>query len=139
MPRKLERKSRMTPEALKELGRRHKAGEDMRGPFSLTTGRPDQADKSARMKRIRVVTYKMVKVSTPQVERPYVLFGEFVRDARHDWGWTQLELAEKTSYSRGTIANIETGRQRVLLTDVLDFAKVLKVDPVKIFTHIMQP
>lgn len=40
MPKKPERKSRITPEALKELGRRKMAGEDMRGPFSLTTGKP---------------------------------------------------------------------------------------------------
>lgn len=40
MPRKPERKSRMTPEALDELTRRHKAGEDMSGPFDLQTGKP---------------------------------------------------------------------------------------------------
>ena len=40
MPRKPERKSRMTPEALKELNRRYVAGEDMNGPFSLKTGQP---------------------------------------------------------------------------------------------------
>lgn len=34
------RKSQMTPEALRELGRRQKAGEDMSGPFSLKTGKP---------------------------------------------------------------------------------------------------
>ena len=34
------RKSRMMPEAIEELGRRHKAGDDMRGAFSLTTGKP---------------------------------------------------------------------------------------------------
>lgn len=40
MKKGIERKSRMTPQALKELERRHKAGEDMRGLFSLKTGRP---------------------------------------------------------------------------------------------------
>lgn len=33
------RKSQMTPEAIAELARRHKAGHDMRGVFSLTTGK----------------------------------------------------------------------------------------------------
>lgn len=41
MPKKKpERPSGMTPEALDELDRRHKAGEDMRGLFSLKTGKP---------------------------------------------------------------------------------------------------
>jgi hypothetical protein len=40
MPKKLERKSRMTPEALKELDRRAKAGESLSGLFDLATGRP---------------------------------------------------------------------------------------------------
>lgn len=40
MPKKASRKNRMTPAALKELGRRHKAGEDMSGLFSPVTGRP---------------------------------------------------------------------------------------------------
>lgn len=37
MPR---RESKMTKEALLELERRHKAGEDMSGPFDLRTGKP---------------------------------------------------------------------------------------------------
>ena len=40
MPKKPERQSRMTPEALKELARRHRAGEKMGGLFSLKTGKP---------------------------------------------------------------------------------------------------
>jgi ribosome-binding protein aMBF1 (putative translation factor) len=95
------------------------------------SGKPVQ-----RTKRVRVITYKTVPVTTRQVERPYVLFGEFVRDARQDWGWNQLELAEKMKMSRGSIANIETGRQRVLLGDIFSFADALKVDAAKIFAHI---
>ena len=93
-----------------------------------------------KTKRVKVVTYKMVKVTKAvrQVERPYVLFGEFVRDARHDWGWNQQELADKLKYSRASIANIETGRQRLLIGDIFEFAKVLKVEPAKIFAHINQ-
>lgn len=34
------RKSRIMPEALDELERRHKAGEDMSGFFDLKTGKP---------------------------------------------------------------------------------------------------
>lgn len=38
--RKNERQSGMTPEALRELERRFKAGENMSGLFSLKTGKP---------------------------------------------------------------------------------------------------
>lgn len=68
-----------------------------------------------------------------QCERPYVLFGEAVIDARHKLGWTQLDLSKKIGLSRGSIANIERGRQRILLDDIFTFAKVLKVDPKELF------
>ena len=40
-----QRKSRMTSESLDELTRRHKAGEDMSGPFDLKTGKPIKQSK----------------------------------------------------------------------------------------------
>ncbi len=40
---------------------------------------------------------------------------------------TQLQLAKKVGMSRGAIANIETGRQRVPLHTVMDIAVALKV------------
>lgn len=86
-----------------------------------------------RMKRLKVVTYKMVPAATTWCEPPYVAFGEAVRDARHELGWNQFDLAEKVNLSRGSIANIETGRQRILLGDIFLFAKVLRLDPKKLF------
>lgn len=84
--------------------------------------------------------YRVVKVTKTvlQCERPYVLFGEAVRDARLGCGWTQQELADRLGYARASIANIETGRQRVLLTDVFDFAKALRLDVGKLFRATMQ-
>lgn len=89
-----------------------------------------------RMKRVRVVTYKMVKVTTPQCEPCYVKFGEAVRNARHELYWNQQELADKLKISRGSIANIETGRQRILLGDIFDFAKVLRLEPKVLFAAV---
>jgi ribosome-binding protein aMBF1 (putative translation factor) len=86
--------------------------------------------------RKRVVTYKAVTRMILQCERPYVLFGEAVRDARHALKWNQQELADKMKMSRGSIANIETGRQRILLTDLFDFAKVLRVKPIIFFNAV---
>lgn len=83
--------------------------------------------------RRRVVSYVAVTKEVMQCERPYVLFGEAVRDARHALMWNQQQLADKMKLSRGSIANIETGRQRVLLSDVFDFAKVLRLSPKALF------
>lgn len=87
-------------------------------------------------RRKRVITYVTVKRTVKQCERPYVLFGEAVRDARHELDWNQQALADKMGLSRGSIANIETGRQRILLSDLFDFAKVLKLDPKKLFAAV---
>lgn len=79
--------------------------------------------------------YRVVRVQKTviQCERPYVLFGEAVRTVRLRREVTQQELADKLSYSRASIANIELGRQRVLLSDVFDFAKALKIKPALLF------
>lgn len=103
-----------------------------------------QMSRMRRKKTIKAVTrrvrrYRTVTVTRQimQCERPYVLFGEAVRDARKVIGLTQQELADKLGHSRGSIANIETGRQRVLLSDVFDFAKALKMQPRKLFEAVM--
>ncbi len=54
----MKRKSKMTVEALKELDRRYKAGEDMSGPFSLATGRqikqtPEMAAINAELSALK--------------------------------------------------------------------------------------
>ena len=73
-----------------------------------------------------------------QCERPYVLFGEAVREARLALEMTQQQLADKIGHGRPSIANIETGRQRVFLDDVAKFARMLKLDPVALFKATMK-
>ena len=41
---------------------------------------------------------------------------------------TQQELADRVKLSRGSVANIETGRQQLLLHQYVDFMRVLKLD-----------
>lgn len=89
-------------------------------------------------RRVRVVTYKVVKKVVAQCEPPYVRFGALVAERRHALGWLQQDLADKVGLSRGSVANIETGRQRILMTDVCDFAKVLRLDPVKMFSFAIK-
>jgi len=70
------------------------------------------------------------------VEKVYAKFGAAICDARKAHGWTQEQLAAKTHLSRGSIANIEVGRQRVLLHDLFTFAKILKLDAAALFAML---
>ena len=58
----------------------------------------------------------------------YIAFGDLVRQARKD-RFTQTELGRRVGLSRASIANIETGRQRVPLHMIDVFARELQVDP----------
>lgn len=84
-----------------------------------------------RRKRI----YRTITVTKTmlQCERPYILFGAVVSERRRKLGLTQQDLADRVGLSRGSIANIETGRQRILLTDVFDFADALDTNVRKLF------
>jgi transcriptional regulator with XRE-family HTH domain len=62
----------------------------------------------------------------------YQAFGRQVRSRRNALGWTQDQLAERISLTRGSVANIEAGRQSVLLHQFLDIADALDVPPAQL-------
>ncbi|MCW2264255.1 transcriptional regulator with XRE-family HTH domain [Gluconobacter cerinus] len=59
----------------------------------------------------------------------YKELGKKIRERRDDLGLTQLELAQKIGLARGSVANIEAGRQSVLLHQFLTLCSVLDLDP----------
>ncbi len=59
----------------------------------------------------------------------YREFGRRVRVRRKNLGWTQLDLSRRIDMTRGSVANMETGRQRVLLHTVYDLAEVFDCSP----------
>ena len=65
------------------------------------------------------------------VETFYRAFGERVRHARQtrDEPLSQAQLARQMGMSRGSIANIEAGNQRIPLHVLLVLARELEVDP----------
>lgn len=63
------------------------------------------------------------------IERVYVKIGERVRARRKRIGLTQFRLAHRLGISRPALANIEVGRQRVMIHDVKAFAKALGTKP----------
>ncbi len=63
------------------------------------------------------------------IEPVYRQIGAKIEQIRNTLGWTQQELAERVLMSRGSIANIETGKQRLLLADVEKFARAFNAQP----------
>lgn len=58
----------------------------------------------------------------------YPMLGERLRQARQRRHMTQRQLADRVGLSRASIANIEVGRQKVLLHQVYNIAAALSVD-----------
>jgi transcriptional regulator with XRE-family HTH domain len=65
-------------------------------------------------------------------QRIYEAFGAQVRERRTAMRQTQLELATRIKLTRGSVANIEAGRQSVLLHQFLDIAAALGVKPAQL-------
>lgn len=57
----------------------------------------------------------------------YETFGANLRAQRDHAGYTQQSFADRSGFSRTSISNIETGRQRILLHHIYDFASILDV------------
>lgn len=62
----------------------------------------------------------------------YEEFGRRVRSAREAAGLSQEELASRVGLSRGSIANIERGAQRVVLHLAIELAAAVGVDPIRL-------
>ena len=64
----------------------------------------------------------------PESEEIYERVGQNVAGRRREIGLSQTELAERCGLTRGSIANIESGRQRPTLHTLSDIAGALEVD-----------
>jgi transcriptional regulator with XRE-family HTH domain len=60
-------------------------------------------------------------------EAIYRVFGRKLRDLREAKGIPQAELATLSGLTRSSIANIENGKQRILLHQLFKFAEALGV------------
>lgn len=55
----------------------------------------------------------------------YLLFGKRVASARRKAELTQLELGVRVGLSRASVANIEAGRQRIVLHQAIEISEAL--------------
>ena len=58
----------------------------------------------------------------------YRNLGKRIRDLRKSLGLTQVQLAQQVGISRASLANIEAGRQQVLVHHLLGLASALQLD-----------
>lgn len=63
------------------------------------------------------------------IEACHQAIGVRIRLMRETLGLSQEELAKRVGYKRVSVTNVETGRQRLLLHTVEDFAKALGTTP----------
>lgn len=66
------------------------------------------------------------------MEAIYTRFGRELRRVRKERGLTQSELARRVNLGRTSVANIESGQQRVHLHTLIDFAAALHVAPAEL-------
>ena len=59
----------------------------------------------------------------------YREFGDRLRAARKAKGVSQVDVSKDVGLSRTSVANIERGRQRLSLHLLMEFARVLDVEP----------
>ncbi len=64
-----------------------------------------------------------------EIEPVYVKLGKAVAAMREARGMSQLELGQKIGMGSSTVAEIETGKTRILVGDVEKIAQGLGVEP----------
>jgi transcriptional regulator with XRE-family HTH domain len=80
---------------------------------------------------------KKRKVDPRLVEPCYQIIGERLRRYRLKKGMTQVEVADALGYiGRGAMANIETGRQRIMLHNVVAIAKYMGIKPARLLAGV---
>lgn len=63
-----------------------------------------------------------------EIESIYIIFGNHIKEARERMGFSQEQLGELLNLTRVSIANIESGRQRVLFHTGISLIKLFKID-----------
>lgn len=72
----------------------------------------------------------------PESEEIYERVGWNVAERRREIGVSQTELAERCGLTRGSIANIESGRQRPTLHTLSDIAEALEADMLSLLSSL---
>jgi transcriptional regulator with XRE-family HTH domain len=66
---------------------------------------------------------------TDMPEPIYRMIGAKIEQLRLELGWTQKDLADKIGLTRASIANMETGRQRMMLHTIVQICEAFGTTP----------
>lgn len=88
-------------------------------------------------RRKRIVTYVTVEREIVSAGPAYTALAEILRMERGQAGLTQADFAKRLGISRPSLANIEAGRQRVLLGDFIEFANILEIEPQNLLARVL--
>ena len=69
----------------------------------------------------------------------YKQIGAVIRQRRKQLDFKQQKLASKLGISRGSLANIETGRQSILVHQLYKFAEILGLTPSDLLPSLSAP
>lgn len=58
--------------------------------------------------------------------------------SRREAGLTQRELAERLKRPHSYVSKIETGERRLDVGEFVEIARALRVDPIALFTRVVQ-
>jgi transcriptional regulator with XRE-family HTH domain len=72
------------------------------------------------------------------IDRLYEVVGRNIRQARMEAGVTQTDLGKQLRLTRSSIANIEGGRQRVMLHSVIQIGSALNVPVEKLLANTVE-
>ena len=65
-----------------------------------------------------------------------MLLLKMLKDARHERGLRQLDVALALGRPQSYVAKVESGERKVDCIDVIDFCNVVKLDPVKLVKRL---
>lgn len=80
----------------------------------------------------------MPQPDDPQVDRFYVSVGDRIRGARSASRMTQAQLAASLGLARSSIANIESGRQRLPLHVFVLIAETLNINVAELLPDVSE-
>jgi transcriptional regulator with XRE-family HTH domain len=91
--------------------------------------------KCALVLRVRALASKKVEAQRERWDRAVVAV---LAATRRDKDVSQETLAQRLGVSRDVIANIEAGRRRVEVSDLILIGRALDVDPEVLFRRVMR-
>jgi DNA-binding Xre family transcriptional regulator len=76
-----------------------------------------------------VMACLVLHIEDAHMDHAIELFGENVRRARHERGWTQEDLSGKTGLATVQISRIERGKREIRLTTLLRLLEAFDMPP----------